>query len=281
MRQRSVLLSLVFSIFATGALACGADDGSSPEAAGSDGEPRPSGGGGGSATCSLELTRAGTIAGTSLDYPSAPDTTWFNTSLEEEALNELDEAMMREAGLSPEDDEDVRRFAYFTRGFDFRWIVREDPSPGNWFGKSDFGVYLFDVVDTGTPPDAAIAVFDASSVRDARLSGDKGRLGDAIRTTVDAMRADRRPKAIVAFAPDRNPESSWERAFINLFARDVHFATTGSVSTSNLRDAAGRPVSGVTYPLRDVSTLDAAAEGEMAGAPFTVRGACLALRISG
>lgn len=64
-------------------------------------------------------------------------------------------------------------------------------------------MYLFDVVDTVTAPDATIAVFDASAVREARLSGDKSRLASTIRTTVDAMKADRRPKAIVAFAPDR------------------------------------------------------------------------------
>ncbi|MBX3222989.1 MAG: hypothetical protein KF795_20930 [Labilithrix sp.] len=228
------------------------------------------------------MSRTGAVAGASLDYPSEPDTTWFNASLEEVALNAIDRAMMKEAGLDPDDDADVRRFRYFVSGFDLRWIVRERPSPGNWFGKADLGVYVFDLVGTSTPPDGAnVAVFDTSAVREARLSGDKARLGESIRATVDAMKADRRPKAIIAFAPDRNPESSVERAFINLFARDVHFATTGSVTISNLRDWSGAAVTSAPYPLRNVRTLDVSARGDIAGSAVTASGSCLELVISG
>ena len=279
MRQSSVFLAAALGICAVFAVGCGAGYDQGSEGAGD--APAASGDRSAVTWCTTGLSRSGTIAGTSLDYPSTPDTTWFNNSLEEVALTELDKTLMEDAGLSIDDDADVRRFRYFTHGFDFRWIVGDEPSPGNWFGKSDFSVYLFDVVETATPIDAKVAVFDASAVRDARLSGDKNRLASAIRTTVDAMKADHRAKAIIAFAPDRNPETSVERAFINLFARDVHFATSGTVAISNLRDPAGAPVTSVSLPLHNVRTLDLSAQGDMAGAPFVSRGSCLDLQISG
>jgi hypothetical protein len=290
MRPRSLLLLVsVVGIFGVGAVGCGTDRGEGSEpGAGNETpveEPRapapPSGTPTAITWCGAALSRSGTVAGTSLEYPSKPDTTWFNRSLEEVVLSDIDEAMMREAGLDPDDDADVRRFRYFIHGFDLRWIVREDPAPGNWFGKSDFAVYVFDLARTSTPPDGTVAVYDASAVREARLSGDKARLGETIRATTDAMKADPRPKAIIAFAPDRNAESSVERAFINLFARDVHFATTGSVTISNLRDPTGAPPASLAYPLRNVRTLDVSAHGEIAGTTITVGGSCLDLVISG
>lgn len=254
---------------------------------GSDPAPGPSGSSSsGSVTapknaCSTTLQRTGTVAGASLEFASKPDTTWFNVSLDEVALNAIDKAMMNETGLDTNDSADVRRYRYFVSGFDLRLLVGEDPSPGNWFGKSDLGVYVFDLARSSTAPEAGeIAVFDASAVREARRSGDKALLGKAIRETVDAMRADPRPKAIIAFAPDRNPESSVERAFINLFARDVHFATTGSVKLSDLRDASGATLTGPRYPLRNIDTIDVAARGQMAGTPITVGARCLKVTIS-
>jgi hypothetical protein len=188
---------------------------------------------------------------------------------------------MNEAGLDSDDINDVNRFKYFSNGFDFRLILGDEPSPRNWFGKSDLSVYLFDVADMATAPGTEIAVFDASTVRDARLSGDKSRLASTLRATVDAMKAIRRPKAVIAFAPDRIPETSVERAFINLFARDVHFATTGSVTLSNLRGVTGAPLGPVVYPLRTVRTLDVKAQGAFTDTPFTVNGSCLDVQISG
>jgi hypothetical protein len=231
--------------------------------------------------CNTTLNRTGTVAGTSLDYPSTPATTWFNTSLEEVVLSPVDEEMMKEAGLSPDDVNDVNRFKYFTHGFDFRLILGDTPSPGNWFGKSDLSVYLFDVADTATAPGTDVVVFDASAVREARLSGDKSKLASTIRATVDAMKAIPRPKAVVAFAPDRIPETSVERAFINLFARDVHFATTGSVTLSNLRGVTGALLGPVRYPLHTLRTLDVKAQGAFAGTPFTANASCLDVQISG
>jgi hypothetical protein len=290
MRHSPTRLTALFTILAALALGCGVEPNDSPEPGNGDGAGASRSGdertNDAPATpitwCSLGLSRSGTVADTSLEYPSQPDTTWFNRSLEEVALSAIDETMMREAGLDPDDDADVRRFRYFLSGFDLRWIVREDPSPGNWFGKTDLGVYVFDLANTSAPLDGTtVAVFDASAVREARLSGDKPRLGEAIRAAVDAMKADPRPKAIIAFAPDRNPETSVERAFINLFARDVYFATTGSVTISNLRDSTGAPVTTVTYPLRDVRTLDVDARGDIAGSAITASGSCLDLTISG
>lgn len=288
--MKRVHLTALVAAFATLAVGCGAEHvggpGSEPE---SDRESLPSSDGNGGDTkpsepdvitwCNTALNRTGTIAGTSLDYPSTPDTTWFNTSLEQVALSSLDEAMMEAAGLDPHDDADVERFRYFAHGFDFRWIVGDQPSPGNWFGKTDFSVYLFDLAEKTI--DTSVTVFDASAVRDARLSGDKKQLASAIRVTVDAMKADPHPKAIIAFAPDRNPETSLERAFISMFARNVYFATTGSVTLSNLRDVVGAPLSSVVYPIRNLRTLDVSASGEIAGTPFSANGSCLDLRISG
>jgi hypothetical protein len=282
---------LLLCVLASVAIGCGGEARGSGEPGSHDQQPPASGGngantnaGGGPSAitwCSTALTRDGVIAGTSLDYPTTPYTTWFNNSLEEVALSAIDDEMMKEAGLSPDDKEDVQRFKYFAHGFDFRLILGDTPSPGNWFGKTDLSVYLFDVADTATQPNTAIEVFDASAVREARLSGDKSRLASTLRATVDAMKATRRPKAIVAFAPDRNPETSVERAFINLFARDVYFASKGSVTLSNLRDRTGAPIASPVYPLRNVRTLDVSATGDVAATPFTTKASCLDVEISG
>lgn len=281
--KRTTYLGILLAALAVG---CGASSQQESDSPSPNTPPASSGGGGAGANgaitwCTTTLPRTGTIAGQSLDYPAEPDTTWFNKSLEEVGLDAIDEAVMKEAGLSRDDKADVERFKYFAHGFDFRWILRDPATEENWFGKSDFGVYLFDVADTSTAPGTPVAVFDASAVREARLSGDRTKLASAIRATVDAMKADPRPKAIVAFAPNRVPESSVERAFINLFARDVHFATTGSVTLSNLHDGKGTPIPSVVYPLRGVRSLDVTVQGQMAGAPFAASGNCLDLRISG
>jgi hypothetical protein len=280
----------VVTCFAMGCSSASVEGTGAPEPPPSGGSSGSSGGGadqtsggrdGAITWCSTSSTRTGTVGGTSLDYPSTPSTTWFNTSLEELALSPLDEAMMKEAGLSPDDVNDVNRFKYFTRGFDFRLILGDPPSPGNWFGKTDLSVYLFDVAETATAPDTEIAVFDASAVREARLSGDKQRLAATLRTTVDAMKATHTPKAIVAFAPDRNPETSEERAFINLFARNVYFATIGRVTLSNLRGASGAALGRVTYPLRGLRTVDLKAVGAFGDAAWTATASCLDVRTSG
>lgn len=289
MARRSVHLLALMAFVSSVAVGCdsqpsGETKPESPSPTSGDGNGGPTDASGRSSAitwCHTTTSRTGTVAGTSLDYPSEPYTTWFNTSLEEVALSAIDEQMMKEVGLSPDDDADVRRFRYFVRGFDFRWIVADIPSDGNWFSKTDLTVYLFDVADTATPMASTVEVYDASAVREARLSGDKSRLGSTLRTTIDAMKAIRRPKAIVAFAPDRIPESSLERAFINLFARNVYFATKGSVTLSNLHDVTGAPVTSVVYPMHNVRTLDVSARGEIAGSPFAANGSCLDLRIGG
>lgn len=294
-RHLTILFSALASLaslaglasFATGCSGVSGSNGSSGEQPGSPASssggatPTPGAGTGSITWCQTSLERTGAVAGTSLDYPSNPDTFWFNTSLEEVALSAVDVATMREAGLSPEDQADVSRFRYFTHGFDLRWILRDPPTTDNLFGTHDFGVYVFDLADTKTAPDTAVAVFDASAVRDARLSGDRAKLASAIRVTVDAMKADPRPKAIVAFAPNRVPETSEERLFINLFARDVYFATTGSATLSNLRDRTGAPIPTLVYPVRNARTLDVKVQGNLGGAPFIANGSCLDLQISG
>jgi len=253
-----------------------------PTSSGNGGDSTAGGGRASSITwCSTALTRVGVIEGTSLDYPTTPSTTWFNTSLEELALSPIDEEMMKGAGLSPNDRADVDRFKYFAHGFDFRLILGDTPSPGNWFGKSDLSVYLFDVADTATQPGVSIEVFDASAVREARVSGDKSRLASTLRTTIDTMKASRRPKAIIAFAPDRIPETSIERVFINMFARNVYFASKGSVTLSNLRDATGAVIPSPVYPLRKLRTVDVSAEGDVAATPFTTKASCLDVQTSG
>ena len=278
---------LLMCVLASVAIGCGGTS----IGTGGDAEPAPASGGNGSANtsggpsaitwCSTALSREGVIAGTSIDYPSTPYTTWFNIALEELALTAIDEEVMKEAGLSPDDKADVARFKYFMHGFDLRLILGDTPSAGNWFGKSDLSVYVFDVADSAAQPDVAIPVFDASAVREARLSGDKTRLASTLRVTVDAMQATPGPKAIVAFAPDRNPESSVERAFINLFARNVYFASKGSVTLSNLRDTTGRTITSPVYPLHDLRTLDVSAVGDVAASPFTTKASCLDVVTSG
>jgi hypothetical protein len=120
MRQNTASLSnaaslaTVLTLFAASVVACGSDA-SAPDdrqseppasgAVGASGSSRdhsntPAGAtsDGAITWCSTALIRSGDVAGTSLDYPSTPDTTWFNTSVEEMVLDAADELMMREAG---------------------------------------------------------------------------------------------------------------------------------------------------------------------------------------
>ncbi len=107
-------------VLASFAIACGdARTGSRDEPTpASGGSANASGGPGAVTWCSTAMTRDGVIAGTSIDYPTTPDTTWFKTSLEELALSPIDEEVMKEVGLSPGDEADVERFQYFSHGFD-------------------------------------------------------------------------------------------------------------------------------------------------------------------
>lgn len=287
MHLNTKTLTILLAVLATNAFGCvadllgGSDSGERSDTPSADGTGNGGSQADGGATpvtaCAPGSTRSGAVAGVSVDYPATIDTRWFNPVAQETTPSDIDEALMKEVGLDPDDESDVRRFMYLRAGFDLRWLFRDRPTAGNWWGTTDLAIYVYDFVATDTPVGGTVAVFDASAMRGARLSGDKVLLGETIRTTVDAMSADRRPKAIIAFAPNRNAESSLERAFVNLFARDVHFATTGSVTISNLRDPSGAPITRVSYPLDGVRTLDIVAHGEIAGSAISASGGCLNL----
>lgn len=134
-------LAVLLAFLSSFAIGRGVEQGGGAEPGGNhEAPPSSEGNGGGTSAsarpgaitwCSTSLNRTATVAGTSLDYPSKPYTTSFNTSLEEVALSALDKEMMKEAGLDPEDNADVTRFTYFIRGFDFRLILGDTPSSGN------------------------------------------------------------------------------------------------------------------------------------------------------
>jgi len=91
--------------------------------------------------------------------------------------------------------------------------------------------------------------------------------------------ASREAREGVAFAPDRSKESIGAQICINLFARDVHFAKSGEVKLSKLRDGIGVDRT-PSSPVRGVRPLDVSVSAEMDGSP-SMRGECLALTISG
>ena len=230
--------------------------------------------------CSGSLIREGSIAGVPLDYPTEPFTVWFNRSLEDVALEGFEKEMMENQGLDPNDNADYRRFRY-ELSFDLRVVVGDIPNGDNWFSNKSLGIYVYDLVSTGTPPNGTIPVFDASALREARLSGDPKRLGETVRVLLDEMKATPGPKAVIAFAPNRVPESSIQRLFINLFAEDVHLATSGSVTLSNLLDTQGEAIPSPQYPLKNLRTIDVSTLSNIAGTIFYMKAGCLVVDTSG
>lgn len=237
--------------------------------------------------CDRSLTMTGTVANTDI---SATDyeiqSVWFNQSLDEIILTELDEEMMERVGLDSDDQEDIARYKYFTYAYDLRFLFIQQLSETEYgvvgadIGK-DFSVYFFDLEEFETQPGTSLSIFDISSVVGPRDSGDLDLLGDTIRELVDTMQTNEQPDVLVAFAPDRSEEDDIESAFINLFSTHSQFATTGTASFHTIYDTAGNLLSELFYPYSDFDTMSLTLDGTFdEGEEANVEGDCIGVEVS-
>jgi len=238
--------------------------------------------------CDRDVDIRGQVSGTDVALDEYKvQSVWFNTSLEEQALSDVDREMMDEMGLDDQDQADVERFLYFTKNYDLRNLYIEQLSEteygalGAKIGK-DLGIYFFDLADYEVQPGAPIAVFDVSAVEAPRDAGDTDALGEVLRQLIDEMRDNGRPDAIVAFAPDRSEESEVESIFIEMLSPTARFATSGKATFRDVEDKAGNPVSTVAYPTDDIDNISFSADvtfGE--GEHVVVQTECVLTSISG
>jgi hypothetical protein len=238
--------------------------------------------------CDREVDIRGQVSDTDVyqeDYKV--QSVWFNSSLEEQALSDLDREMMEQMGLDDQEQADVERFLYFTKNYDLRNLYIEQLSEtefgalGAKIGK-DLGIYFFDLEDHEVQPGTPIAVFDVSDVEVPRDMGDTEALGEVLRQLIDEMRDNGRPDAIVAFAPDRSEESEAESIFIEMLSPNARFATSGTATFRDVEDLSGLPVSTLVYPTEDIDNISFSADvvfGE--GEHVVVQTECVLTSVSG
>ena len=237
--------------------------------------------------CDRDLAVSGAVNGVEVaedDY--SMQSIWFNSSVEEEAINDLDAAMMEEMGLDPDDPEDVTRYRYFTTAYDHRVLLVEELSNtdygslGGETGK-DFGVFFFDLEAHATQPGDAVAVFDASAIHTLRDAGDTGALGDAVRSILDEMQQNDQPDALVAFAADRSAESTVESTLIVLLSRNATYASGGSAVFHEVVSLDGDDVSSIRYPTDDIDAMSLSAGVTFGADTVSVDATCLKVGVSG
>lgn len=238
--------------------------------------------------CDRDVDIRGQVSGTDVyleDYKV--QSVWFNSSLEEQALSDLDREMMEQMGLDDQEQADVERFLYFTKNYDLRNLYIEQLTEteygalGAKIGK-DLGIYFFDLADHEVQPGTPIAVFDVSDVEAPRNAGDTEALGEVLRQLIDEMRDNGRPDAIVAFAADRSEETEAESIFIEMLSPTARFATSGTARFRDVEDLAGLPVSTLQYPTEDIDNISFSADvtfGE--GEHVVVKTECVLTAISG
>jgi len=241
--------------------------------------------------CDRDLVVTGTVDGvrtSSDDY--SMQSVWFNTSIEEEAVSDLDRELMENMGLDPDDDEDVSRYVYFTQNYDHRVLLMEELSTtdlgslGGTIGK-DLGTFFFDLEEEATQPETWVKVFDASPIEAPRDAGNLSALGDAIRDVIDEMRSNGQPDVLVAFSPDRSDETVAESSLIVLLSNTARYARSGQARFHEVISLTGDPVESIDYPTDDIDamSLDSSVvfdDGDDADT-VDVQATCLKVSVSG
>lgn len=194
---------------------------------------------------------------------------FFNDSVEEIALSAVERAAMEHIGLDPASDEDVALLAFVIKGFHYRFYAADRDG-----ARGDLGVYVYnlDSVRVGQP----IAVLDLSSLEGIATE----EIGDRLHDLFDPIRSSGEPRAIVAYAKTRANEPAWRRLFINAFAEDVEFATSGSFRITRALGSEGE-VDLVTHPARALTGLEFHFQGERLGRRWVVDQDEVPLRVSG
>jgi hypothetical protein len=230
------------------------------------------------AQCPRTRTLSGSIEGVSIDSPDyTMDVTWYNDSLEQE-LSDFERDIVMDAGLDPDDPEDVARYRYFSAAFDLRVLLREESGDLAHFEvKRDLGLYLFDLEASDAQPRQAVAIYDASPIEAARDHGTKAELGEALRTVIDDMRGNGQADAILAFEPDRSDEGV-RVVLINLFGKDTRFASTGTASFDELYDDA-EAVTAIEHPLEAADHVSIHAQASVGSDAVAVEVLCADLGV--
>lgn len=237
--------------------------------------------------CAMDYELDGVVAGRDA-YPAgyAVDATFYNASLEEIVLGEVDFELMAAMGLDPQDEGDQDRFAYFVSGFDLRNLYTEhlgtDHIPGILpkVGR-DLSIALYDLTAHDVQPGTPIAVFDASGIDALRDAGDLDALGALLRTLIDDMRSNGRPDAVITFAPDRSQESLVEAIWIAMLAPGARFAAGGTASFDSPLDDRGSPIEAFVYPVAGVTALSLSLDATFLDGTLSLDAECLHLQISG
>jgi len=248
-----------------------------------------------SSACQRSLSIQGSVS--QVDVNSSEydmQSVWFNSSVEEIVLTELDERMMEDLGLDIMANEDIERYAYWLSAYDFRTLLIEtteneltlDSSNGASLqldhitadGK-DLSVYFFELKENDVQPDTDVEVFDISEIQDLRDSPEE--LGRAVRRLIDEMRTNNQADAIVAFTPDRSADSALENIFINLFSPSSSFASSGGARFTQLKAIDGEVIPVLDYPVEGVDAISTQYEVKFAEDEVQVQADCFKLRISG
>lgn len=148
--------------------------------------------------CPATLEISGTIdevdVGTDINY--LYNATWFNTSLEQEALNEAEKTVMTAIGLNINDADDIARFSYFIKAFELRLIFIEphigdltDDDPDSVDSaniRKDYSAYIFDLEENEYQPGTEIEVFDFSQLSQVDIDIDWA----GVRNTLEDLAGD-------------------------------------------------------------------------------------------
>lgn len=263
----------------------GATD-SADGADGADGVDETAGDEGEDAVCITAYELIGSVDDVDASYSGyRVDTTFYNTSLEEIVLGEIDFEIMEELGLHPEDPEDQDRFKYFFAGFELRnlYIEELNETYGGILPKTgrDVSVVFFDLSAHDVQPGTSVAIFDVSPFEAVRNSGDKDAISTQLRAMVDEMRSNGQPDAVVTFAPDRSGETIAEVIFISMLSPNARFAASGTATFHSVIDGSGQPLEELEYPNHEIAAMSIDFEAEFSESTVTLDASCLPTLISG
>lgn len=246
------------------------------------------GGGGGSAapnTCETQLALTGSVDGSPM--PSADDevnSVWFNQSLDEYVLSDIDKEVMDELGLDADDQLDVERYRYLVSQADYRFLDAEDATDADgWpIRNKDVTVFYFDLTGHPADLDHPIAIFDLTPIEAAEDSGDRDALGDAIRVAADTIRDNGHPDVIVAYAADRSDEGI-ANVLVSLLSPHARYASGGQAWIHDVLPYEGDPVTTITPPLDTLVGVSIRVQASFPEAEDTmsIEATCLPVTMSG
>jgi hypothetical protein len=232
-------------------------------------------------TCETAITLSGQVDGAAMPSDEqGRDSTWFNQSLDEIILTELDEVAMEQLGLDPSDQPDIERYRYLVTQADYRFLA-SDAGP-DFTRQKDVTVFFFDLTGHPADLDHPVAVFDLSAVEEARDSGDLEALGDAVRAAADAIRDNGQPDVVVAYAADRYDEGLGN-LLISLLSPTARYASSGQGWIHGVQPTEGDAIATITPPLPTLFSISVRVEPVFPDADDTMRieASCLSVTMSG